>query len=45
VSESDRPEPGLTRLTPVLKNTEGVLTGYETFLLYLIPQWFTNRLF
>ena len=45
VSESNRPKPGKTRLTPVLKNTEGILIGPENFLIYLIPQPLTNELF
>ena len=37
-SAANAPTPGKTRLAPVLKNTEGVLNGYENFLLYLILQ-------
>ena len=36
---------GVTRHPPVLKNTSGVLIGYENFLLYLILQPLTSRTF
>jgi hypothetical protein len=41
----ERTDAGMNRRPPVLKNTEGVLNGYENFLLYLILQPLTNRLF
>ena len=34
---------GVTRHPPVLKNTSGVLIGYENFLLYLILQPLTSQ--
>lgn len=34
---------GVTRHPPVLKNTSGVLIGYENFLLYLISQPLTSQ--